>query len=117
MADASHPVVERYLKALGDRDIDLALSFYTDQAVIISFDGVAEGGDQIRSFLAGFLAAYDRYDVVSIDQLRAAHDLIVWEATMETGAGLLQVTNVVTLDKDGRINRHVPSVRGYWGKT
>lgn len=116
MVDASQ-VVNQYLSALGDRDVDLALSCYADDALIVSFEGVAEGTDQIRSFLAGFLAAYDRYDVVSIDQLRAVHDLIVWDATMETGAGLQQVTNVVTLDEGGLIVRHVPSVRGYWGKT
>ena len=110
-------VVEQYLKALGDRDVELALGFYADDAVIVSFEGVAQGTHQIRSFLAGFLAAYDKYDLVSIDQLRAAHDLIVWDATMETGAGLLQVTNVVTLDEGGSIVRHVPSIRGYWGKS
>ena len=116
MADTSQ-LVEQYLKALGDRDVDMALSFYSDHGVIVSFEGVAEGVDQLRSFLAGFLAAYDNYDLVSIDQLRAAHDLIVWDATMETGVGLLQVTNVVMLDENGKIVRHVPSVRGYWGKT
>jgi ketosteroid isomerase-like protein len=116
MADLPQ-VVDQYLKALADRDVDRALGFYADHAVIVSFEGVAEGAEQIRSFLAGFIGAYDRYDLVSIDQLRAAHDLIVWEATMETGAGLMQVTNVVTLDDDGLILRHVRSVRGYWGKT
>lgn len=116
MADASR-IVQQYLKALADGDVDTALGLYADQAVVVSFGGVAEGVDQIRSFLVGFLAAYDSYDLVSIDQLRAIDDLIVWDATIETGAGLLQVTNVVTLDDGGRFLRHVPSIRGYWGKS
>ncbi len=116
MADSS-VLVEHYLEALGARDVDRVLSFYADDGVIVSFDGVAEGLDQLRSFLTGFLAAYDRYELVSVDQLRAARDLIVWDATMDTGEGLLQVTNVVTLDDAGKIARHVPGVRGYWGRT
>lgn len=116
MVEASD-LVDQYLKALGDRDLDLVLSFYADEAAIVSFKGVAQGTEQIRTFLVGFLSAYDRYEVVSIDQLRATEDLVVWDATMETGAGLLQVTDVVTLDEDRRIFRHVPSIRGYWGKT
>ena len=110
-------LLDRYLHALRDRDLDRAVGFYADDAVIVSFDGVATGPRQIRVYLTGFLAAHDRYELVSIDQLRVTDDLIIWDATMETGEGLLQVTNVVTLDDSGRILRHVPSVRGYWGKT
>lgn len=108
--------VEEYLRALGDRDVDSALGFYADDAVIVSFRGVAEGREQLRSFLVGFLAAYDGYQLVSVDQLRAANDVVVWDATIETGGGMLQVTNVVTQNTEGKIVRHVPLVRGYWGK-
>lgn len=110
-------LVDRFLKALEERDLDAVVGFYAEGAQVVRFEGVAAGTDQIRAFFVGFFAAYLRFELVSLDQIRATDDLVVWDATMETGAGLLQVTNVLFLDDGGKIVRHVPWIRGYWGKT
>lgn len=110
-------LVDRFLNALEERDLDAVVSLYAEEASVVRFEGIAAGTEQIRAFFVGFFAAYLQFGLVSLDQFRATDDLVVWDATMETGAGLLQVTNVLFLDDAGKIVRHVPWVRGYWGKT
>jgi hypothetical protein len=39
----------------------------------------------------------------------------MWDATVQTRAGLLQTTQIMYLDADGKIVHHVPGIRGYWG--
>ncbi len=116
MAESSD-LVDQYLEALAAGELEAVVGLYSDDARIVSFEGVAEGPEQIRALISEFLSPYDRFDLVSIDQLQATSDLITWDATMETGAGLMQVTNVIVLDGEGKIVRHVPSIRGFWGKT
>lgn len=110
-------VIDELTKALSTRDLDRALRLYAPDAVVVRFEGVATGHNEIRAFLVGFLSSYERYDVVSIDQVQGSGDTLVWDASVETGAGVLQTINVVMLADSGLIARHVPLVRGFWGKS
>ncbi len=110
-------VVDEFTKALAGRDVDRAVKLYAADAVVVRYEGVAVGTEQVRAFLVGFLSTYERFELVSLDQLQRSDDTIVWDASIETGAGVLLTTNVFLLDGDGRISRHVPLVRGYWGRT
>lgn len=109
-------IVDEFTRALADRDVGRAVDLYAADAIVVRYEGVAEGAEQIRAFLLGFLSSYERFELVSLDQLQRCDDTIVWDASIETGAGVLLTTNVFLLDADGRISRHVPLVRGYWGR-
>lgn len=110
-------VIDELMKALSTRDLDRAAGLYATDGVVVRYEGVATGHDEIRAFLVGLLSSYERFDLVSVDQVVHSGDTLVWDASVETGAGVLQMSNVVVLADSGLIVRHVPLVRGFWGKT
>jgi ketosteroid isomerase-like protein len=116
MNEDAHQIAERYFERLAAGDVDAVLDLYATDAHVVRYEGVAIGRDQIRNFLAGMLAAHGRFDLVSIDEFAAEADVVEWDATVETRHGMLRTSSVMTLDADGAILRHVPSIRGYWGE-
>lgn len=110
-------VVDEFTKALSSRDVDRAVRLYAADAVVVAYGGVATGPDEIRTFLVGFLSGFEQFDLISVDQVQESHDTVLWDATSETGVGALQTTNVFILNDQGLIVRHVPLMRGFWGKT
>ncbi|MDH3300362.1 MAG: nuclear transport factor 2 family protein [Acidimicrobiia bacterium] len=116
MAEIFEPVNE-LTEALAARDVERAIRLYAADAEVVRYEGVAKGTDEIRAFLIGFLSGYERFELISIDQVQRSDDMVVYDSSNETGAGVLQTINVLQLDNDGLITRHVPLIRGYWGKT
>ncbi len=108
-------LVDRFGKLMADGDTATLAHMYSPDAKIVLFYGVASGRTEIEQMLAGSLRSHGRYDVLSIDQFQHDGDVVMWDATVETDTGPLQTTHVVVLDDDGRIRRHVPGIRGYWG--
>ena len=51
----------------------------------------------------------------AMDVLRPG-DIVMWDALITTGVGVLQTTDVVVVDDDGLIDHHVLGNRGYWGR-
>ncbi len=116
MSDLPAPI-DAYTRALADRDVDRAVTLYGPEATVVQYEGVARGPDEIRAFLVGLFAAYDHFDLISVDQVQRADDMVIWDSTNETGGGVLRTTNIVQLDDAGLISRHIPLVGGYWGRT
>ncbi|MGI9616481.1 MAG: YybH family protein [Acidimicrobiales bacterium] len=110
-------IIDDFANSLAARDVDRAVALYAPDAVVVRYEGAATGPDEIRSFLVGFLSGFDRFDLVSIDQVRESGDTLIWDASIETGDGVLQTTNVVLFNEDGLIVRHIPLLRGFWGKS
>jgi len=115
MEDRGQALAERFGLVMAAGDVDAVVDMYTDGARVVSYSGVARGHDQIRDLYRTSLAFHGTYDVVSIDQLRDADDLVMWDATVQTRAGLLLATQIMLLDASGKILHHVPGIRGYWG--
>ncbi|MDH4280389.1 MAG: nuclear transport factor 2 family protein [Acidimicrobiia bacterium] len=116
MAEILEPIAE-LTEALAARDVERAMKLYAADAQVVRYEGVAKGTDEIRAFLIGFLSGYERFELISVDQVQRSDDMVVFDSSSETGAGVLQMINVLQLDDDGLITRHVPLIRGYWGKT
>ena len=116
MERTAHELVEHVLKLRSDRRVGDLVDLYSADAVIARHEGTARGPVEIRSFLAGLLTAYGRFDVLTIDAVSACEDVVLFDATVETSTGLLQIAEVIVLDDDGLIRRHVPGLRGYWGQ-
>ena len=108
---------DRRMKALAEGDVEAALEQYADDAQVVRFIGVATGKDEIRAYLTGYLAAYRRFDLVSLDQFREAGDAVLWAATVDTEVGAAQIYDTVILDENGKIIREFPGLHGYWGRT
>lgn len=106
---------QRRVAALSAGDVDSLVEDYADDAEVVRFVGVARGPNEIRAYLVGFLAAHRRFDLISIDQFRETDDTVMWEATVETAAGPLQVSEALVFSDEGKIWREFPGVQGYWG--
>jgi len=116
MQRTARELVEHILLLRSDgRVADLA-ALYGPDAIVVQRSSVARGTDEIRSFHDGFLAAHGSFDLMSIDSLNECDDVIIFDAMVETAAGLLQIAEVIIVDDDGLIRRHVPGLRGYWGR-
>ena len=110
-------LVDEYSKALAARDFERAVSLYASDAIVVRYEGVAKGPEEISAFLVNFLSGYDRFDLISVDQIQTSGDTVVWDASHDTDAGALQTTNVFVVNDAGLIIRHIPLPRGYWGHT
>lgn len=105
----------RYYQALSSRDLGSLAELYADDAEVIRYDGSAKGHDQIREFFDSWINRWGHFSLKTIDNMRLVDDLALWDATVDTQLGVLLTYDVVILRADGRIHRHVPSVRGFWG--
>jgi hypothetical protein len=108
-------LVNEYYRLLGAGDIGGLVGLYGTDAEIVRYDGVARTPDEIASFFRLVLAKYPGFSLRSVDQLTDTDDVLMWDALVDTEAGVLQTVDVVVLDDAGSIRRHIPGVRGYWG--
>jgi len=115
MAESGREVVDRLGNAMEVGDLDALIAMYSSRAIIVSYSRVSEGHAEIRDLCRVTLATHGHYEVMSVDQFREVRDLVMWDATVQTEAGLLQTTHVILLDAAGLIHHHVPGIRGYWG--
>lgn len=115
MGDTVQNLADRFGTLMSDGDVDALAELYAPDANLVLFGGVLSGQQEIKEFLARRLAAHGSYNVVSVDQLQDAGDVVMWEATVEVDAGFLQTTNVVVLNTAGLIEHHIPGIRSYWG--
>lgn len=112
----SHPLIERYYAAMASRDDEQLGALYADDALVIRFAGSVRGRESIIDFLRGVRAEHRPFELHSITRVRAAGDIVMWDALITTGVGVLQTTDVVVVDDDGLIDHHVLGNRGYWGR-
>lgn len=108
---------EERMALMAAGDVDALVAQYSEDAEIVRFLGVARGPAEIRAYLVGMLAAHQSYELVSLDQLQQSDNALIWEATVSTAAGPLQVYNVFVFNDDGKIRLQFPGVQGYWGSS
>ena len=109
-------LIDRYYERLAARDLPGLVALYADGAEIVRYDGVASTPEEIGAYLQGFLDRHTGARLRSIDQMREADDVVMWDALVDTDRGILQTVHVVVMDDDGLIRRHIPGIRGYWGQ-
>ncbi len=103
------------MELLGQWDVDGLLELYADDAEVMRFRGTARGHAAIREYLVDHVASYRTFEVVSLDQFAEAPGAVMWEATIDTDAGPVQMYDVVVLDTAGKIVREFPGLHGFWG--
>lgn len=108
-------LVEALYDALAGAQLSAIASLYAADAELVRYDGAAKGPDEIGAFFGRYLATHGQYKLDRIVDFRSVDDVILWDAMVETNVGLLMTYDVVILNKDGQILRHVPATRGYWG--
>ncbi len=114
MSDANE-TIERYYDALTAGDFDRLLRMYGDGAEIVRYDGVADTPEEMRGYFEQHLERNPGLSLHSIVETRVTDDVLMFDALVNTDNGVLQVFHVLLSGPDGRIRRHIPGMRGFWG--
>ncbi|MGW1892879.1 nuclear transport factor 2 family protein [Streptomyces sp. NPDC002004] len=75
-----HPVFQRQMEALAALDIDAVMKNYTDDAVLLRFEGVSEGIDAVRETFTGYLTL--KPTLVELQEYVETDDTIFYRAIM-----------------------------------
>jgi hypothetical protein len=109
-------IVDRFYELIGAGDVDRLVMLYSPDGEVVRYDGVASGASEIDAYYRGYLAGRPGLAMRQIDQVRLAGDVLMWDALLDSDVGILQTIDVVILDQEGLIRRHIPGFRGYWGR-
>ena len=109
-------IIDRFYELLKVHDAERLAMLYTPNAEIIRYDGVASGRREIEVYYRGYLAGRPGMTLRQLDKIRDSGDVLMWDALVDSDAGVMQTIDVVILDEDGLILTHIPGFRGYWGR-
>lgn len=116
MSNDGHDLVDQFYRFMAEPSNLPALEgLYASDALIIRFDGMSAGFEEISDFLNDVRQRHQPYALQSIDQLTQVGDVVMWDAVVDTERGSLETTEVFVLNGEGKIERHIPGIRGYWG--
>jgi|TARA_R110002110_G_scaffold109327_1_gene272592 ketosteroid isomerase-like protein len=116
MTTRGQKLIDQYYATMAAGDVEALAAFYSLDALVIRFDGTSTGIAEILEFFTKMHAHYGQYELQSLDQVTESGDVLMWDALVTTSNGVVQVTEVLVLDEDGKIRRHMPGFRGFWGK-
>ncbi len=109
-------IVDRFYELIGAGDIDRLVMLYSPDGEVVRYDGVASGPLEIDAYYRGYLAGRPGLALREIVQVRHAGEVLMWDGLLDSDVGVLQTIDVVILDDEGLIRRHIPGFRGYWGR-
>lgn len=102
---------EEQVKFLLDKDVEsLVEKHYHDNAVIVSFDHIVRGKDEIKTYFNQFLNSVTIERVISIDNFTEIEDTVMFEATVDSNHGLIKTFDALVLES-GRIRLQFTGVR------
>lgn len=109
-------IIDRFYELIRAKDVERLAMLYAPNAEIIRYDGVASGQREIEAYYRGFLAGRPGMTLRQLDKIRDSGDVLMWDALVDSDAGVMQTIDVVILDDNGLILTHIPGFRGYWGR-
>ena len=109
-------IVDRLYELIEAGDPERIAMLYAPDGEIVRYDGVAASPSEIVQYFRSYLAGRPGIALREIVKVVHSGDVLMWDALLDSNAGVMQTIDVVILDSDGRIRRHVPGFRGYWGR-
>lgn len=93
---------------LGKADIEALLrDHYQEDAVMVTFDGIRKGHDELRQYFQNTLASMGRITGLSTEYFNETEDVIIFKATItDEKRGTVKADNALYL-KNGKIFRHI----------
>ena len=92
---------------LGTGDIDRILDeHYHPDAVMVTFDGVRRGREQLKEYYVNTLRAMGQVKGMSVQYFIETEDVIMFKATVEDERGTIHADNGFYM-RDGKIYRHI----------
>ncbi|ALG09186.1 nuclear transport factor 2 family protein [Kibdelosporangium phytohabitans] len=97
-----HPVFQKQLDCLAGGDLDALLDNYAPDATLVRFDRVANGIEEVRETMRGYLTA--KPELVELSQYAESGDTVFYRATMKVGGQQRDAFGTLVI-KDGKIWR------------
>ena len=93
---------------LGANDIEGMLrEHYHPDAVMVTFDGIRRGHDELRQYFVNTLASMGEITGLTTEYFEETEDVIIFKAKItDSKRGTVQADNALYL-KDGKIYRHI----------
>jgi ketosteroid isomerase-like protein len=107
--DQLRALFDRQVEALHNGDLDTVMQNYRDDAVLIRFDAVARGIDEVRTMMAEYLSMKPR--TLELVALQATDDVLFYEADMSIGGNAVKTYGTLVL-QDGKIRRQTAIIAG-----
>ena len=102
---------EEQVKYLLDKDVEnLIDKHYHDDAVMVSFDHIVRGKDELKAYYTQFLKSVTIERVISTDKFTETEDALMFEATVQTNHGVIKTFDALVLES-GRIRLQFTGVR------
>jgi hypothetical protein len=102
---------EEQVKYLLDKDVEnLVEKHYHDNAVMVSFDRIVRGKDELKAHFNQFLNSVTIERVVSTDNFVETEDTVMFQATVESNQGVIKTFDALVLES-GRIRLQFTGVR------
>jgi hypothetical protein len=100
-------VLDRQVELLQSGDVDGLIDQYDEEAIVLRFDMIARGRDEIRSLFADYVARGPR--LKSLDSYAESSDMLSYQATMELSGSEVRTYGVFVLRR-GKIWRQVAGI-------
>jgi hypothetical protein len=100
--DALRDFFDRQIAALHAENLDGVMQNYRDDAVLIRFDAIARGAEELRAAMGEYLTLKPR--TLQLNALQATDDVLFYEADMSVGGNEVKAYGTLVL-KDGKIWR------------
>lgn len=100
---------DRQVAALHNDDLDTVMQNYRDDAVLIRFDAVARGIDEVRTAMGEYMSLKPR--TLKLVALQATDDVLFYEADMSIGGNAVKTYGTLAL-RDGKIWRQTAIIAG-----
>ncbi|WP_336206178.1 nuclear transport factor 2 family protein [Nonomuraea sp. LPB2021202275-12-8] len=101
-------IFERQLAAIKGNDLEALLAQYHDDAMVVRFDRVARGAEEIREVFTAYLSAGPEVDEIKSVQVVA--DVIFYNAHMTIAGNRLNTFGTLVV-KDGKIWRQTAAAQ------
>ena len=101
---------ERQIELLRGKDVDLLIEeHYAPDAVVVGFDFVRRGHEELKAHFRQYLDMLGEITVRSTDKFIETEDAIFFEASVTTALGDARVYDAFVI-RDGRITHHFTGV-------
>ncbi|MEU3776744.1 nuclear transport factor 2 family protein [Streptomyces sp. NPDC032472] len=104
-----HPVFVRQMEALAALDIEAVMKNYTDDAVLLRFEGASVGIDAVRETFTGYLSV--KPTLVELQEYVETEDTIFYRAIMNLNGEPEHAFGTLVV-RDGRIWRQTAGFGG-----
>ena len=107
---AKRDFYDEQIRLIQAGDVDRLIDeHYTDDAELISFEGIVIGNLALKEYFAGYIGMLGTLEVLSTDHFVETEDTIFFDASVRTNLGPARVFDSWVM-REGKISHHFTGV-------